>query len=716
MRDRVPPHPEALPMRANLIRLPVLAAAIGLAISGGSRPPFAAAQEPKQEPKDDPLPKGAKVRLGGVPTSFRYVPAYSLLPPDYKTVLLADLQGGLRRYDVTTGRALDKQPDGGFGGPVVASRDGKRLLIGQSAKLTVRDAATGQAVQELQIPPGLNPAFTSLASLTSLSSDGKVAAQGAEGKDRKGEVVVWDVDKGEIIARVETLQKGSPVPVLSADGKLLATRPLLPPFAAPGGKVDPDQGRTVQVWGVETGKELFKARVTGTSVLVSAVAFSPDGRLLAASCGDGPIDLWEVPGGKLKMTLLGRVRQGVRVAFSPDGKTVAAVSIDGTVQRWNAADGKMLATTEGPSVFPFAVSLGLEFADNDRVLAWGSLGSFPLVWEAPSGKVISRLPEHTQPIKCIAFAAGGKEVITAGVEGRIVRWDATTGKAVGEVKLRPSRAITVGAFRPPMHISPDGTRVITQGNPAAVYDLATGTELFAIPPAPLSGTYQMQTVVSADMTKVMNLSINFDVKKTGVCVAWDLAAQKKLGEVELVGPIAPAAAAAMSPSGTRLVTAGYVFNPGVPQTLVITGWDLKTGKRLGQVEDTNATGQVFVAAASESSAIVSTATGGRVRRYDYEAGKVGDEIEWIKARAADAAGPVVFSADGKRFAVAIASDERDVFAVRVYDWPSVKPLHTFTGHRTPVTALAFSPDGKTLASGSQDTTVILWDMSMVKGE
>jgi WD40 repeat protein len=142
--------------------------------------------------------------------------------------------------------------------------------------------------------------------------------------------------------------------------------------------------------------------------------------------------------------------------------------------------------------------------------------------------------------------------------------------------------------------------------------------------------------------------------------------------------------------------------------LVVTGFDLKTGKRLGEVEDNSANGALFVAAGSEATAVVSSGPA-RLRLFDYEDGRGGDEIETV-ARG-EPGGAVVFSPDGKRFAYGVAADERDTFGVRVYAWPSCKVLHTFTGHRAPVTALTFSPDGKTLASGSHDATVLLWDLT-----
>ena len=50
--------------------------------------------------------------------------------------------------------------------------------------------------------------------------------------------------------------------------------------------------------------------------------------------------------------------------------------------------------------------------------------------------------------------------------------------------------------------------------------------------------------------------------------------------------------------------------------------------------------------------------------------------------------------------------------MRVYDWPPGKgPTHTFMGHLGPVAGLRFTPDGKAVASGAQDTSVLLWDLS-----
>src|SRR5262249_51356221 len=155
----------------------------------------------------------------------------------------------------------------------------------------------------------------------------------------KGAAVVMDVDKKEVLATVAT-DPSSPVhPELSRDGKYLVTLGPPPPAPTvrqtqPGTKPPPtpeeptDTARMAQVWEVEGGKELFKARVTGMGGVVVSGAFSPDGKRLALSAGDGPVDVWDVKTGKRIQTLLGHKGQGVKVAFAPDGKTLASIGLD----------------------------------------------------------------------------------------------------------------------------------------------------------------------------------------------------------------------------------------------------------------------------------------------------------------------------------------------------------------------------------------------------
>src|SRR5262249_34531044 len=141
------------------------------------------------------------------------------------------------------------------------------------------------------------------------------------------------------------------------------------PKIAPATPEDADKLRTAQIWDVESGKELFKARVTGMGGMVAASAISLDGSLLALSSGDGPIDLFDVRQGKRTATLLGRKAQGVKVAISPDGKTIASVAPDYRIQRWES-DGKPIDVTDPPPGILNAQLSGLAFADNDRVVAW----------------------------------------------------------------------------------------------------------------------------------------------------------------------------------------------------------------------------------------------------------------------------------------------------------------------------------------------------------
>jgi WD40 repeat protein len=145
----------------------------------------------------------------------------------------------------------------------------------------------------------------------------------------------------------------------------------------------------------------------------------------------------------------------------------------------------------------------------------------------------------------------------------------------------------------------------------------------------------------------------------------------------------------------------------------LTGFDVKTGKKLGEVETPAGSGtvSVTVAVADEDAAVI-TSTQGRVWWVDYVAGKVGEDLDRLAVRGEPPIqGPIAFSPDGKRFATGVVGEPFTTYGVRVYDWPQKKALHTFVGHAGPVTALRFTPDGQYLASGAQDTSGLVWDLS-----
>lgn len=662
--------------------------------------------------KESALPAGAKVRLGiGLPIWF--LPGAAFLPPDYRSMLLLDHEEGIRRIDITDARAMHPPPSLS-GAQLIVSADGKRFAGLSTGTVAVREVDTGKTIARIDLQEGVTTVpFTSMPTM-SLSADGKRLAQAGRTRTTgKGHVVVHDVDKKEIVFESPLQHDGPAVAALSADGKLLAMGGLREGLAVRGDDKD-DWARSVQVWDIDGRKQLFAAGTSSPLATVQAAAFSHDGQLLALSSGEGPIDVWDVAKGKHKRTVLGRTRQGLHVAISPGGRTLAAVAGDGTVQRWNLADGKLIDTTEWPGKIPQGIVMRIGFVADDRVVVCGTAGHGPLVWEAPSGQLLNQVAMHGGEIRSIAFAAGGKEIVTAGAEGQIVRWDAATGRPVGEYELRRHRGLaTLGPPGRVVALAPDGTRAMTEGSPGGLFDLATGIEILAMPGAVNPGSETM-TLPSPDLRSMFCLSMKFDRTKPGSCVVWDLVDQKQRGRVELPPSNGGVGAAGLSPSGERLVVAVHVpgnkKNP-MPAT-VITGWDLKTGKKLDTARDVTMSGRLHVTVASETSAIVA-AEAGKPRLVDFEIGKLGDEIE-MPQDVAYAHSPIVLSPTGKRFAVGVFLEKQKKYGVQIHDWPSARVIHTFWGHAGAVSALRFSEDGKLLASGSFDGTVLVWDMAAAK--
>jgi WD40 repeat protein len=677
-----------------------------------------AADDPAPRP---PLPPGAKARFGA-PRSPAVLATHEngahMLAPDYRRYLTGG--GGATGpllHDTVTAKTTavpgfeapdptKERPDGRI--VFAVSADGKRAVTERAADAyLVFEVATGKTVRVVKVPGGAGVWASHEVSQAALSADGTVLAFDAGGKGPKREVVVWDVEKDAQLARVGVIQNQDISPVLAPDGKKLATRGRHQSDTANPDGVNP--ATAIQLWDLPAGKLI--ATLPDAFPGYGAVAFSPDGRTLAATCeSDGSVRLWDAATGKPGLQLAGRSQQGRSVAFSPDGKTLATLGRNGAIDRWALPEGKSLkptslAPTDLKTIAGSLTVEGLVFADNERVIAWGWDAALKttLVWEAPNAKPLAPPVGHFGAIAAVQFTADGKELVTAGMDRRVIHWD-----------LASCRPTVVAASSPRWRssysrLSPDGTRGLANG---AVYDLATGEELFAIP--------GVNAFASSDFRRAagFHYSRNAGADATW-CEVWDLEKRKRL--VRLTSPIANAGGgtATFSPDNSRLVTTMSLADPkSSDQQLVVIGWEAATGKKLnelrvpvryfrGWIEDV----RVDIAVADNSRVLVA-APGGKLWAGDYARGDRGEPVAELTRPRQRFTVPT-FSPDGKTFAVGMPVGAGLEYGVGVYDWPGGKLLHTFTGHAGVVTALSFSTDGKALASGSTDGTVLVWDMAAV---
>lgn len=209
---------------------------------------------------------------------------------------------------------------------------------------------------------------------------------------------------------------------------------------------------------------------------VWAVAFAPDGKVIASGHRDGLVRLWDVATGKERGQLRGHTGDVHAVLLTPDGKTVASASRDGTVRLWDAVTGKELYRLEGHQrgVYSLAIS-----PDGDT-LASGSVDRTIRLWNVGTGQPRRTLQGHGLDVLSLAFAPNGATLISGSRDQTVRFWGPVTGR---ERFLRgdPNRP-QLGqpmAWVSVVSISPDGKTLAMAGRGGSIefWELASG-ELF----------------------------------------------------------------------------------------------------------------------------------------------------------------------------------------------------------------------------------------------
>jgi WD40 repeat protein/serine/threonine protein kinase len=497
-------------------------------------------------------------------------------------------------------------------------------------------------------------------------------------------------------------------------------------FSPDGSRVLVSDDQRVKVWGVATGRELPSELPSfeGTAPRIQTVAFSPDGKHVATGGADNVLRLWEVASGKKIRTFAAMETGGfgVRtVAFSADGSRLASGTHYVTV--WDAKSGNAIRRLRGLTV---ALSPdGTRAATTNMTLDGGIGGpdSKVTVWDVKTGQVIHTLRGHTARVTAVAFSLDGSRLASCGFDNKVKVWDPKTGRDI--CTLQGHRAwVTAVAF------SPDGKRLASGGYDQTVklWDVAGGHELRTF-----RGHDDAITAVAFSPDGAVLASGSNDQTVMLWDVAGDQESQTFDAKLEVVTSLA------YSPDGSRMAAGNYT---GVTAFETAGGKVLRTlpggancvaftpdGTRLavGSSHDRSlkvfdvASGDVYqtlqgpipgVRSTVQMNALAFSADGRRlasgshdraVKVWETASGQVirtlqGDSMVWS----------VAFSSDGKRLA---ANDGR---TVKLWDLASGKVVATLQGHNDQVTGVAFSPDGKLLASGSNDRTVKVWDVASAR--
>jgi WD40 repeat protein len=240
------------------------------------------------------------------------------------------------------------------------SADGKRLLSGGGGDKAARlwDVAAGKELRQFvhqdvgqpRLRDGENPDRPEICAVA-ISRDGRTAAVATRSRMAASSFVhLWNVDTGEETRQIELLRGDADALAFSPDGKTLATGG----YATRQGWTSDNRNLAsldladgLQLWDVARGtliRQFPGAPITHWRDMrkVNAVAFSPDGKLLASAEDSGVVLLYDPGTGELKSVLSGHRGEVRAVAFSGDGKKLASLGADQTVLVWDVQEALRL--------------------------------------------------------------------------------------------------------------------------------------------------------------------------------------------------------------------------------------------------------------------------------------------------------------------------------------------------------------------------------------
>jgi WD40 repeat protein len=523
--------------------------------------------------------------------------------------------------------------------------------------------------------------------------------------------------------------------------------------------------RGVQIYDARTGKQLQSLPLAkgqqAENPFFYSLAFSPDGTILAGIT-DNKTHVWKLSDGQLLHELPSEDRYGLfhSICFSDDGKRLGIGGAEPRV--WDVTTGKVVARFADRKVRAYCATL----SGDGKTLAVGYEDGRIYLYNTRTGKADHVLPghEHHSNVNALAFSGDGKALFSVGLSDQSLRqWDVESGKQALTLPIETYDGLNVTVSKDGKTLAAVGNNYVAhvwhakksdKGGPAwqalsvaeahqsLVTMLGFSADSKTLASAGPFGPARLWDVPSGKQVavrggqadRILRLACSSDGKSL-VLVGSDFAVRwcdPRTAEVRLsrrwTAESLPQAIgfrdgktlmagfsgeklhlAQMDPqekprsleghekciSRVGFSSDGRVLASASFQNPTVFVWDAATGRRLHKIEahvsDAMAVSDRFLAVESGQVDVYELATAKRLVRLDKGEGRVT---------------AMAFSPDGRWLATA----EKDRL-IRVWETATWKPVARFRGHGAEVEALAISPDGRVLASGSADTSILLWDLT-----
>ena len=267
-------------------------------------------------------------------------------------------------------------------------------------------------------------------------------------------------------------------------------------------------------------KQTFGMVISGFDNWVTAVAFSPDGKILVICENDGSVTFWSTQTWQLiDIPRKFHTERIMGLAFNPKGDILASAGDDGTINLWDVVNRK---SVDQLSLMPGQKAYSVAFSPDGKTLASGYEDGTIILWDMVTQQVIVQIKQHNDSVSSISFDPTGKVIASGGFDNQVFLWRFDGNQLVGNSLNGHDFYVTSVAF------SPDGKKLasVSFDDNIILWDINTGQAV--IQPLPKEIGFIYSVVFSPDGKMMATGSLTSNVN------LWDVQSLQPIGEA-LVG-------------------------------------------------------------------------------------------------------------------------------------------------------------------------------------